>query len=105
MYDSDLMKYLLIFTRVYELYYLDENADFCSKIIKPTEGYAYTITQVRFYFIHAFSNEFDNSTSYIDVFTSDMIYHLIINLIKYLIQQIIYLGSASFSWKSYSRKI
>lgn len=41
LHDTDLMKYLIIFTKVYELYYIDENADFCSKIIKPTEGYAY----------------------------------------------------------------
>ena len=41
LHDTDLMKYLIIFTKVYELYYIDENADFCSKIIKPTEGNAY----------------------------------------------------------------
>lgn len=76
LHDSDLMKYLLIFTRVYELYYLDENADFCSKIIKPTEGYAYADNSGKvLFFIHVFSDEFDNSTSYIDVYTSDLIYH------------------------------
>lgn len=76
LHDSDLMKYLLVFTRVYELYYLDENADFCSKIIKPTEGYAYTDNSGKvLFFIHAFSNEFDNSASYIDVYTADLIYH------------------------------
>ena len=41
LHDTDVMKYLDIFTLVYELYYIDDNADFCSKIIKPTEGYAY----------------------------------------------------------------
>lgn len=41
LHDTDLMKYLIIFTKVYELYYIDDNADFCSKIIKPTDGYAY----------------------------------------------------------------
>ncbi|NLK24533.1 MAG: phage portal protein [Clostridiales bacterium] len=76
LHDSDLMKYLLIFTRVYELYYLDENADFCSKIIKPTEGYAYTDNSGKvLFFIHAFSNEFDKSISYIDVYTDSLIYH------------------------------
>ncbi|WP_443660143.1 phage portal protein [Clostridium algidicarnis] len=77
LHDTDLMKYLLIFTQVYELYYIDDNADFCSKIIKPTEGYAYmdkSSGKVLF-FIHAFKNEFDTTTSCIDVYTDKKIYH------------------------------
>lgn len=76
LHDTDVMKYLLIFTQVYELYYIDDNADFCSKIIKPTEGYAYydkSSGKVLF-FIHAFKNDFDTTTSYIDVYTADFIY-------------------------------
>lgn len=77
LHDSDLMKYLLIFTQVYELYYLDSNADFCSKIIKPTEGYAYAdkASGKVLFFIHTFKNDFDNTTSYIDVYTDSKIYH------------------------------
>jgi len=76
LHDSDLMKYLLVFTKVYEIYYLDENADFCSKIIKPTDGYAYTDPAGKvLFFIHAFRNDFDNTTTYIDVYTDDFIYH------------------------------
>lgn len=77
LHDSDLMKYLLIFTQVYELYYIDGNADFCSKIIKPTEGYAYydKASGKVLFFIHAFKNDFDYTTTYIDVYTSDKIYH------------------------------
>jgi SPP1 family phage portal protein len=77
LHDTDVMKYLLIFTQIYELYYIDDNADFCSKIIKPTEGYAYydkSSGKVLF-FIHAFKNDFDTTTSYIDVYTADYIYH------------------------------
>ena len=77
LHDTNLMKYLLIFTQVYELYYIDENAEFCSKIIKPTEGYAYydkSSGKVLF-FIHAFRNDFDNTISYIDVYTANYIYH------------------------------
>lgn len=77
LHDTDVMKYLDIFTLVYELYYIDDNADFCSKIIKPTEGYAYydkSSGKVLF-FIHAFKNDFDTTTSYIDVYTADYIYH------------------------------
>ena len=76
LHDTDLMKYLLVFTKVYEIYYLDENADFCSKIIKPTEGYAYTDTSGKvLFFIHAFKNDFDYTTQYIDVYTENFIYH------------------------------
>jgi len=77
LHDSDLMKYLLIFTQVYELYYIDGNADFCSKIIKPTEGYAYCdkASGKVLFFIHAFKNDFDCTTTYIDVYTDNYIYH------------------------------
>lgn len=77
LHDTDLMKYLLIFTKVYELYYIDDKADFCSKIIKPTEGYAYYDESSKkvLFFIHSFKNDFETTTSYIDVYTSDKIYH------------------------------
>ncbi|NFI57408.1 phage portal protein [Clostridium botulinum] len=77
LHDTDVMKYLLIFTQIYELYYIDDNADFCSKIIKPTEGYAYydKSSDKVLFFIHNFKNDFDTTTSYIDVYTADKIYH------------------------------
>lgn len=77
LHDTDVMKYLLIFTKVYELYYIDENADFCTKIIKPTDGYAYydKASGKVLFFIHAFKNDFDNTTTYIDVYTDNLIYH------------------------------
>ena len=77
LHDTDLMKYLIVFTKVYELYYIDDNADLCSKMIKPTEGYAYynESSQKVLFFIHSFKNDFDTTTSYIDVYTADKIYH------------------------------
>lgn len=77
LHDTDVMKYLLIFTKVYELYYINENADFCTKIIKPTDGYAYydKASGKVLFFIHAFKNDFDSTTTYIDVYTDDLIYH------------------------------
>lgn len=77
LHDTDLMKYLIIFTKVYELYYIDDNADFCSKIIKPTDGYAYYDESSKkiLFFIHVFKNDFDTINSYIDVYTADKIYH------------------------------
>lgn len=77
LHDTDVMKYLDIFTLVYELYYIDSNADFCSKIIKPTEGYAYydKASGKVLFFIHAFKNDFETTITYIDVYTADYIYH------------------------------
>ena len=76
LHDTDLMKYLLIFTKVYEIYYIDDNADFCSKIINPIDGYAYTDASGKIlFFIHAFKNEFDLINQYIDVYTDSYIYH------------------------------
>lgn len=77
LHDTDVMKYLLIFTQVYELYYIDDNAEFCSKIIKPTEGYAYydKASGKVLFFIHAFKNDFETTVTYIDVYTADYIYH------------------------------
>jgi Phage portal protein, SPP1 Gp6-like. len=77
LHDTDLMKYLIIFTKVYEIYYLDSNADFCSKIIKPTEGYAYVdnASGKVLFFIHAFKNDFDTINTYVDVYTDEFIYH------------------------------
>lgn len=78
LHDTDLMKYLLVFTQVYELYYINENADFCSKIIKPTEGYAYRdkASGKVLFFIHEFKNDFETNSYYIDVYTENYIYHL-----------------------------
>jgi SPP1 family phage portal protein len=77
LHDTDLMKYLLVFTQIYELYYIDGNADFCSKIIKPTDGYAYmdNASDKVLFFIHTFKNDFEANKSYIDVYTEDKIYH------------------------------
>ncbi|MCS6110388.1 phage portal protein [Clostridium botulinum] len=77
LHDTDVMKYLLIFTQIYELYYIDNDANFTAKIIKPTEGYAYRdkASGKVLFFIHAFKNEFDTTTNYIDVYTLDYIYH------------------------------
>lgn len=76
LHDTDLMKYLLIFTEVYELYYIDKKADFCSKIIKPSDGYAYKDSSSGkvLFFIHTFKNDFEQHNN-IDVYTEKYIYH------------------------------
>lgn len=76
LHDTNLMKYLLVFTKVYEIYYLDDNLDFCSKVVKPIDGYAYTNDNDKIlFFIRAFKNDFDTTNQYIDVYTDEYIYH------------------------------
>ncbi|WP_315168690.1 phage portal protein [Metaclostridioides mangenotii] len=78
MHDSDLMKYMLIFSKVYEVYYVDSiTVDFCTKIIKPNEGFAFTdvVTERVLLFLHFYTNEFDDSLKYIDIYTKDGILH------------------------------
>lgn len=73
-HDSNLMKYLLIFTKVYELYYLD-NGEMKAKVIKPTDGYAYCDNSGRvLFFIHTYKDDFDIHNN-IDVYTREKIYH------------------------------
>lgn len=75
-YDSDLMKYLLIFGEVYELYYRDLEGNFSSQIIKPTHGFALADN---FNNLIVFFNYYRPklSTNYfIDVYTKDKIYKL-----------------------------
>lgn len=74
LHDTDLMKYLLIFSKVYEVYYVSNN-EFCSKIIHPTDAYLYVDDHGdSLFFIHKFKHQF-NDIEYIDVYTSDYIYH------------------------------
>lgn len=73
-HNSDLMKYLLMFSEVYELYYLDSKADFCSKIIKPTQGFALKDEFGNvILFIHCFQTKITNK-KFIDVYTKNKIY-------------------------------
>ena len=76
-HDETLMKYLLIFTRVYELYYINKNNEFSSKIIKPTQGYCYRNMEGEpVLFLYEYTREFDTSKVYLDVYTDNWIYHL-----------------------------
>ncbi|WP_243157319.1 phage portal protein [Clostridium perfringens] len=74
-HNSDLMKYLLIFSEIYELYYINDEKDLCAKIIKPTEGYAFTDEFDNIIlFIHSYKQKLTNNTL-IDVYTDKNIYH------------------------------
>lgn len=74
-HDSNLAKNMLIYSHAYELYFVDREGQFSSKIIPPTEGYAFIddFGNVSF-FMHIFKLKFDDAT-YIDLYTADSIYH------------------------------
>ena len=86
-HDTDLMKYLLIFTRVYELYYRDRQGRFCSRIINPINGYAYRDFNGNvLFFVHMHTSQFkedviENDTAvsqyrtYYDVYTDKYVYY------------------------------
>ena len=74
-HDSDLMKYLLIFAEVYELYYIDEDGDFNSKIIKPTEGFGFINNDGDLVFFINIRTDVITQKQFLDVYTDDFIYH------------------------------
>lgn len=74
-HDSDLMKYLLIFAEVYELYYIDEDGDFSSKILKPTEGFGFINNDGDLVFFINIRTDVITQKQFLDVYTDDFIYH------------------------------
>ncbi|MCD3211808.1 phage portal protein [Clostridium botulinum C/D] len=74
-HDSNLAKNMLIYSLVYELYYVDKEGQFNSKIISPRQGYAAIddFGNVSF-FMHIYKLKF-NDTSCIDVYDNQYIYH------------------------------
>lgn len=75
-HNIDLMKYMLIFSEVYELYYLASNNNFCSKVIKPTEGFA-LIDEFEniILFLHCYKTSITEK-EYIDVYSNNSICRL-----------------------------
>lgn len=75
-HDSDLAKRMLTYGFAFELYYVDQDSQFSSRIITPREGYAYIddFGNVPF-FMHIFQKKFD-SNIYIDLYDDTYIYHL-----------------------------
>ncbi|EJE7236755.1 phage portal protein [Clostridium sporogenes] len=74
-HDSNLAKNMLIYSLAYELYYVDKEGQFSSKVIPPTQGYA-TIDDFGniSFFMHSYKLKFDDTT-YIDVYTDKEILH------------------------------
>lgn len=76
-HDAVLTKNMLIYSRAYELYYIDKNARFCSKVISPRHGIAYTDQDGNvILFLHIFRLSYDSTgRTYIDIYTDSEIIH------------------------------
>ena len=74
-HESTLAKNMLIYSVAYELYYINDEGDFCSRVISPRHGYVCRsgCGEVEF-FLHIFRKTFDTNL-YIDVYTDSEIIH------------------------------
>lgn len=79
-HNHKLCREMLRYGIAYELYYFDKdingNNQFSCKTISPRHGYVYLDENNKpTFFLHIFKKKFD-TTIYLDVYTSDWIYHL-----------------------------
>lgn len=73
--DENLTKNMLIYGTAYELYYINKNGDFSSKIISPRHGYAYINEDGDIeLFMHIFHKQFDKKMR-VDIYTDSEIIH------------------------------
>ena len=74
-HDANLAKGMLIYSNAYELYYIDEDARFCSRVISPRNGICYCDDRGNTkFFLHVFRRSYDAKV-YIDVYTDTEIIH------------------------------
>ena len=74
-HESDLMKYLLIFTGVYELYFINADGEFKSKIVKPTEGFGFKDNDGNVLFFINIRTDVITQSKFLDIYTDEYIYH------------------------------
>jgi len=74
-HDANLAKNMLTYSQAYELYYIDKEAQFCSKVISPRHGIACVdaYDNVEF-FLHIFRRAYDTK-QYVDIYTDTEIIH------------------------------
>ncbi|AGK99011.1 phage portal protein [Clostridium pasteurianum] len=74
--NTNLAKNMLLYSNAFELYYIDEDAQFCGMVISPRHGFAYCDNTGKIiFFLHVFSSEFDCANRYIDIYTDNEIIH------------------------------
>ena len=82
-HDSELAKNMLIYSTAYELYYIDQNAEFSARIISPRNGYLFQDTfGNKIYFLNVFTKQFEPNTTYIDVYDDTFVHHFDVDFNK-----------------------
>ncbi|EHQ90177.1 phage portal protein [Desulfosporosinus youngiae] len=74
-HDKKVLRRALLYGRTWELYFVDKDAKFSSRIISPIEGYPYIENGELKLFLHIFKKKFDTTTIYMDVYDDNNIYH------------------------------
>ena len=85
-HDKELLRDLLSFGVVFELYYTREEIvagkkelQVCSKVVNPLDGYVYFDENLQpLMFMRFYRKKFD-TTEYVDIYTKDKIYHTDVN--------------------------
>ena len=74
-HDANLAKNMLIYSTAYELYYIDKDAQFSSRVISPRHGIAYTDNCDNvIFFLHIFRQPYDTKI-YVDIYNDAEIIH------------------------------
>ncbi len=75
-HDKKLFRRALLYGKSFEIYYIDKESQFSSRIITPLEGYAYFEDDELRLFLHIFKKPLDKiGTKYMDVYDANKIYH------------------------------
>lgn len=75
-HDNNLCKQMLIYSKCYELYYINKLGQFCAKIIDPRHGFAYIDDEENvIFFLHIHYAQFDMTTLLVDIYTDSEIIH------------------------------
>jgi SPP1 family phage portal protein len=86
--DSNLCKNMLIYSTAFELYYIDNQERFCSKIISPRHAVTYADEFGNIiYFMHIYRKMYD-AQMYIDIYTDSEIIHLNETLVEIAPRQV-----------------
>lgn len=72
----ELVKYGLCYEINYREEYEPKKFKFKNKIVTPLDGYMYIKDDIPYLFLHMFKKQLEPETTYIDVYTKDLIYHL-----------------------------
>jgi len=74
-HDATLAKNMLIYSTAYELYYIDTEPQFCSRVISPRHGIIYSDNRDNvIFFLHIYREPYDPK-QYVDIYTDSEIIH------------------------------